>query len=210
MIKLRDIMTSEVTTLSSDLSLRDAMELLVKKHLSGAPVIAGGKVVGVVSATDLLSFAASQPSEKREEEAATEDVWSDWESEPESEEGAEPSGAYFLERWSDTGDELNELRFNDLVGRERSALEEHTVDEVMTRKICSLPSSSDVPRAADYMRREAIHRLLVIDDNKLTGIVSAMDIAKAVADHRLTTRTYVFGRDQDFDDRGSWEETAGG
>ena len=207
MLKLRDIMTRDVTTLSSDLTLRDAMELLVTRHVSGAPVVSSGKVVGVISATDLLSFTASQSG--KEEGATDEDGLDVWESEPESEDGAEPSGAYFTETWSDTGDELNELRFNDLVGRELGALDERTVGEVMTRRVCSLPSSADVPKAADYMRREGIHRLLVMDGGNLSGIVSAMDIAKAVADHRLTTRTYVFGREKDFDDRGGWEEQTG-
>ncbi|HEU4584687.1 MAG TPA: CBS domain-containing protein [Gemmatimonadaceae bacterium] len=209
MLKLRDIMTRDVTTVSSDLTLRDAMELLVTRHVSGAPVVSAGKVVGVISATDLLSFTVSQPDEQVGEGATDEDGWDSWESEPESAEGAGPSGAYFTETWSDTGDELNELRFNDLVGRELDALNERTVGEVMTRRICSLPSSADVPKAADYMRREGIHRLLVMDDGNLSGIVSAMDITRAVADHRLTTRTYVFGREEDFDDRGGWEEQTG-
>jgi CBS domain-containing protein len=209
MLKLRDIMTRDVTTVSSDRTLRDAMELLVTRHVSGAPVVSAGKVVGVISATDLLSFTVSQPDEQGGEGTTDEDGCDSWESEPESGEGAEPSGAYFTETWSDTGDELNELRFNDLVGRELDALNERTVGEVMTRRICSLPSSADVPKAADYMRREGIHRLLVMDDGNLSGIVSAMDITRAVADHRLTTRTYVFGREQDFDDRGGWEEQTG-
>src|SRR5690606_28747092 len=55
MLKLRDIMTRDVTTLSPDLPLRDAMELLVSEHLSGAPVVSDGKLVGVISASDLLS-----------------------------------------------------------------------------------------------------------------------------------------------------------
>ncbi len=207
MLRLRDIMTRDVTALSSELTLRDAMELLVTRHVSGAPVVSGGKVVGVISATDLLTFTASQSG--KEEGTTGEDGWDSWESAPESDEGAEPSGAYFTEKWSDTGDELNELRFNDLVGRELDALNEYTVGEVMTRRVCSLPSSADVPTAADYMRREGIHRLLVMDDGNLSGIISAMDITKAVADHQLITRTYVFGREQDFDDRGGWEEQIG-
>lgn len=199
MLKLRDIMTRDVITVSPDLTLREAMELLATKHLSGAPVVSGGKVVGVISSTDLISFAASLPGVQTEgvEEG-------EWESEPESEEGTEPSGAYFTESWSDTSPGLNEMRFNDLAGGERNVLEEHTVAEAMTRRICSLPSSAEVPKAADYLRREGIHRLLVVDDEQLSGIVSAMDIAKAVAEHKLTTRTYLFDREQEFDERGEW------
>lgn len=59
MLRLRDIMTTELVTVSPELSLRDAMELLVTSHVSGAPVVAQHRVVGVVSATDLLGFAAA-------------------------------------------------------------------------------------------------------------------------------------------------------
>jgi CBS domain-containing protein len=62
----------------------------------------------------------------------------------------------------------------------------------MTHVVFSLPPDADVETAADYMRRAEIHRLLVLDAGRLVGIVSALDIATAVADHRLTRRTYVF------------------
>ncbi len=40
MLRLRDIMTTELVTVAPELSLRDAMELLVTSHVSGAPVVA--------------------------------------------------------------------------------------------------------------------------------------------------------------------------
>ncbi len=66
MLKLKDIMTTDVATATPDMTLRDAMSLLSDRHISGAPVIDGGKVVGVFSATDLLAYIseldAAQPS----------------------------------------------------------------------------------------------------------------------------------------------------
>ena len=61
MLKLRDIMTRDVITLDSDLSVRDAMALLAGRHVSGAPVVSGANVIGVISGTDLLDFASSLP-----------------------------------------------------------------------------------------------------------------------------------------------------
>ena len=61
MLRLRDIMTTNVITLDPNLSIREAMEVFTSKRISGAPVIAGGEVIGVVSATDLLQFAAALP-----------------------------------------------------------------------------------------------------------------------------------------------------
>lgn len=57
LLYVRQVMTqaSDVTCLSSDGSLRDALELFLEKRVSGAPVIDGkGKLVGVLSMTDII------------------------------------------------------------------------------------------------------------------------------------------------------------
>ena len=195
MLKLRDVMSRELITMSPELSIRDAMDLLARNHVSGAPVVASGKVVGVVSSTDLLAFAASLPGVPTEH-AAPEDEWDDqpgWEDE-------EPAAAFFTQMWSDAGAESGE-RMQESGGPEWNALEEHTVSEAMTRDVCSLSSDAPVTQAAEYMVRAGIHRLLVIDDGALAGIVSSTDISRVVASHKLQSRTYVFGREKDFDDR---------
>ena len=201
MLKLRDIMTREVITVSPELSVRAAMELLVEKHVGGVPVVAGSTVVGVVSASDLLALAASLPgvpTERTDQVEARE--WSEprgWEEEAE----AEPAAAYFTEMWADAGASVDE-RFSKVQGPEWNALEERTVEEAMTREVRSLPSTVDVTAAAEHMRRAGIHRVLVIDAGELAGIVTAMDVTRAVADHRVTSRTYAFNRERDFDERG--------
>jgi len=62
MLRLRDIMTKDVLTVSPEMSLRDAMAMLATRHVSGAPVVDAGQVVGVISSTDLLEVAASEPN----------------------------------------------------------------------------------------------------------------------------------------------------
>src|SRR5690606_41405673 len=59
MLRLRDIMTSDVVTVTPETTLRDAMELFSRHHISGAPVMAGTKVLGLISATDILEFAST-------------------------------------------------------------------------------------------------------------------------------------------------------
>jgi len=50
-----DIMSKEPVCISPDMSLREFLSLLSENEFSGAPVInAQGKVIGVVSATDLI------------------------------------------------------------------------------------------------------------------------------------------------------------
>jgi hypothetical protein len=64
MLRLRDIMTTGVITVTPDTTLREAMELFAEHHISGMPVMEGTRVVGVVSASDVLAFAAAPPAER--------------------------------------------------------------------------------------------------------------------------------------------------
>lgn len=202
MLRLRDIMTTDLLTVSPEQTLRDAMELLTTRHVSGAPVMAGGKVVGVVSLTDLAAFAASvpgvptvRPDQEEPEERETEEEPSEWV------DGVEPPSAFFTAQWADVGADVSE-RFAEVEGPEWNVLEEHTVSEVMTRHLQALPPDTQVDRAADFMRTAGVHRVLVMEGESLLGLVSTRDIANAVADHRLTTRTYVFDPRNGFDARG--------
>lgn len=191
MLRVRDIMTTDLLVLEPEMSIRDAMASLSTRHVSGAPVVVGEKVVGVVTATDLLDFASGVPGVPTEgeearpaEEPATKEEWI---------EGEEPPGTFFHELWDDAGAEVTE-RIADVKGPEWDVLGEHVVEEAMNRNVRAVSSDTPVDRAADYMREASIHRVLVMDDEKLVGIVSASDIVSAVADHKLTSRTWVFGK----------------
>ena len=200
MLRLRDIMTSDVLTLSPELEIRDAMTILSGRHIGGAPVVAQGKVIGMVSATDLLQFAVALPGVPREEAGPGER--GEWDELPGWESEDVPPASWFTERWADSmGDASDRMAGPD--GPEWSVLEGHTVSEVMSRgPTCALNPDVPVTAAADYMRRAGVHRILVMDGDRLLGLVSTMDIARAVADHRLTTKVFLFGDRTASDARG--------
>jgi CBS domain-containing protein len=191
MLKIRDVMTRDVLTVTPETTLREAAELFARRHVSGAPVVVGEKVVGVVSGTDLLDFIASSPMVPGVvDEPQPED---DSDQAPRWEDGDVPPAAYFSELWSDVGAETGE-RFADSAGPELDALSEHIVSEVMTREVCSLTPDLPVTAAADYMRTAHMHRVLVVEQGRLVGIVTSLDVARAAAEHKLTERRYVFDR----------------
>lgn len=191
MLKLRDIMTPNVVTIAPDATLREAMETLATRHVSGAPVVAGEQVVGVLSAIDLLDFAASLPgvpTDRSETLSAIDEIE---ESVPTWDEDTEPPASFFTEMWDDAGSEVQE-RIAETAGPEWNVLEEHTVREAMSPLVIALPPDALAANAARLMRQHRIHRVLVMEQARLEGIVTATDISNAVADGRLTARRYVF------------------
>lgn len=141
MITLRDIMTTDVQTAEPDMSLRDAMTMLSESHISGAPVTHAGKVVGVFSAADILTYITEMEAEQAE------------------------------------------LSFR----KRTTPLEAVTIADVMTREVKSLPPSCSVRTAALFMVSSNIHRVLVVENEHLLGIVTTSDVAAAVAEHGLIT-----------------------
>lgn len=53
-MRVRDVMTRDVATVTPDTELRDIAALLVRQRISGVPVVEAGRVVGVVSERDIL------------------------------------------------------------------------------------------------------------------------------------------------------------
>lgn len=204
MLTLQDIMTRDVFTVSPDLPLTDLLELFSGKHIGGAPVVAGGKVVGVVSATDLLSFAAAITGRRDDlERAAPPGEWPD-EAEAEVFDAGEPSAAYFTHLWNDPAEETA-VSWEEVSADGRDSLQEHTAADVMSRDVKSLSPHTDVPAAAEFMNAAGIHRVLVMTDDHLDGIVTSMDIVDAVAKHQIPAPQLVFSRDREFESDWSHE-----
>lgn len=188
MLKLRDIMTPEVVTLDPEMTLRDALEILTARHISGAPVVEGERIVGVFSAMDAIEFLATTPGvpdvAPTQSESEAEDL-------RETTDADADAPAYFVDFWSDAGADVRE-RFRDVGTAAWDLLAEHTVSEAMSRRVAALTPDASVRAAADVMQRTGGHRVLVMDGAKLAGIVSALDIANAVAQRRLESRRYAY------------------
>jgi CBS domain-containing protein len=204
-LKLCDVMSSPVLTVGPATSLRKVVTLFAEQHISGAPVVtAAGDVVGVVATTDVLEFLADKSSRPSASPAVEIKDCADKAVGPVDRED-KATTAYFAGEWSSMGDEGEATTpFGPADGERESGLDAHTVSEVMTRRVLSLLSSATVADAAAYLRRARIHRLLVIDNSRLVGIVSSWDVARAVANGSLTERTYVFprGRSDEAQDHG--------
>jgi CBS domain-containing protein len=181
MSTVRHLMSSEVVSVTPDLSLRTALELLAARHIGGVPVVAGHRVVGVLSMSDILSFQASTPVVP-----AAEPDRPSWESEPLEEwrEGDEPPAAFFSDMWPDAGGDVLE-RLEQTGTPEWDTLAEHTVSEAMTRTVVAVGPDTPARAAARLMTRFDIHRVLVIEDGRLRGVLTSMDVVRAAGLGRI-------------------------
>ena len=148
-----EIMTREVRTVGADWSLEELKTFLLEHGISGAPVVDDkNKLVGVVSTTDLLR----------------------------TEEGLEvqsnnPSD-FFVSSLK------RPLSKAELLTMHVETTSSQVVRDVMTPIVFSVPDDTDVLDVADLMVRGRVHRLVVTRNDALCGIVSALDLVRALRD----------------------------
>lgn len=62
MLKAKDIMSRDVTTVSSETEIAQAAKLLLTKRINGVPVVdKGGKLIGILCQSDLIAQQKSIP-----------------------------------------------------------------------------------------------------------------------------------------------------
>jgi CBS domain-containing protein len=198
MLRLRDIMTRDVTSVSPEMPLDEFAELLTARHIGGAPVVSGRKVVGVVSAADVVTLAAMNSGEPpAEPESEAGDRWaSELDLSPLEEEEL-PAG-YFTGLWDITGEGLDGT-WSEFTDERRESLHRSTVADVMSSDVLSLPPDTPIATAADFLKNRGVHRVLVISDDVLEGIVTSMDIVDAVAKQQISEPAIVYPHAADFD-----------
>lgn len=163
---VKDIMQHDVIHVAPDTSVRELARILEDGGVSGVPVLdSRHRLLGVVSASDLVRLAAE------EEESEPNGPEPDYE--PEDVENEAASWAYFLE-----GDSPGRYTGMD---RAVAALDARSVADIMTPAPYTVTPDTPVPELARLMLRNAIHRALVVDDGRLMGIVTTLDVLKTVA-----------------------------
>ncbi|HKJ03371.1 MAG TPA: CBS domain-containing protein [Longimicrobiales bacterium] len=180
MLTVRDVMSVSVVTVLPDTTVRQLARLLADEEISGAPVLdQSGTLLGVVSATDVVRLAAedaevhlasaSLPSDR----AVFPDPGGDEEPDP------DPYGFFLPEDSPFSGERL-------LDQFAESELDATLVSEIMTPVAFSIGPEATLKELAEFLMRGRIHRAVVVEGARLRGIVSSVDVLRAVADGRLT------------------------
>lgn len=177
---IRSIMQEDVTTVRPGLSVHDLARVLSDEGISGVPVVAvDGRLLGVVSASDVVRTAAEVPPLTDASIAWLPSTpTAGWPGIPEDEADEELPvfGDFFLPE----GKPLVVSGLDDDLGA--GQLEELCVADIMTTVPFTVEPTVTVRELAGYLRRGRIHRALVTEEGRLVGIVTTMDILGAIAD----------------------------
>lgn len=157
-IQAKDIMQKDVVRFEASASIAEAVSVFEDLHISGAPVVDGiGQVVGVLSASDIV-----RPERVRVG-------------------GAEPESGPAVRSWDDEGvDGEDEILSMDGYGEE--ALAQDTVADWMTREIVSVAPETSLRDVCRKMLEHNVHRVVVLDEKRLAGILSTFDVVRCVAE----------------------------
>jgi len=148
----KDLMTTDVKTVDADWPLDRVAQFLIDHEISGAPVVDGDKLVGVISLTDLARFNSTGGGPAAER----------------------PSAYYRHELETKYSEEdLENLRLTE--GSETTA------EHVMTPQVYDVKQRTPIQQVAQVMHRGGIHRVFVTENGQIRGIITAMDMLKVVA-----------------------------
>ena len=149
LITAADLMNPRVLTVREDLTVRELANVLVENEISGAPVEdRSGKLVGVVSLTDIAAALAEDDELETESER----------------------GDFFLSEWEDDGmsrEEIEELGLDEA---------ELTVADLMTPEVFTVREDTPVSEIAEAMIQNHVHRILVTREVRVVGIISTSDL----------------------------------
>ncbi|RXA20838.1 CBS domain-containing protein [Methanosarcina sp. MSH10X1] len=152
-MKVKDVMNPNLIFCKPEDSVREAAKILKENNISGAPVLKGEKLVGIVTEADLLKLLIIP--EKGE-------LWL-----PSPFEVIEVPIRELL-GWEETKKMLSD------VGSTK-------IEEIMTKDVHIISSEASVEEASEHMIRHRINRLPVTEDSRVVGIVTRGDIIKGLA-----------------------------
>ena len=119
------------------------------------PVVERGKLIGVVSRSDIIRQMNVERSR------------------------AEQISDYFRRDDCDPSAVVASIRDEERFVASR--LTHELVEDVMSKAVFSVSSSAAIPEVATILSEHRIHRVPVVDDEHLAGIISSLDIVRYVA-----------------------------
>lgn len=152
---VKDYMKRKVIYFKPDDSIFDVARVLSKHHISGGPVVENGKIVGVISETDIIEYMKLNISTRRV------DI-------------AEPHVLALLI--------ANIAKDGLRIKKELERLSKIEVKDLMSKDVITISSNESILEAATLLEKNDIDRLPVVENNKMVGIITRADLIRALID----------------------------
>lgn len=151
-LRAHDIMHSNLLTAYEGWTIHRLAEFFIHRQISAAPVIASDhELVGVVSVSDIVRFNTMDDEQRGD---ALRNLYRD-----------------------SCGQEINET---DLRAWVKTADRNCTVHQIMVPEVITVDEQSPLPQVVGTLIEHHIHRVFVTQDNKITGVITAMDALQAL------------------------------
>lgn len=148
-----DVMHADPLTVAPDVLLDELRQRLLESRVSGLPVVEDGRLVGIVSRTDLLRVAAL----------------------------AEALDGALVQEWQErtghmggNGPPTADQAFRQRLGQLR-------VRDAMRTQVVTCARRAPLAEVARAMLTNHVHRVVVVEGEQPVGIVSALDLAALLA-----------------------------
>ena len=151
----RDVMTRELVTATPEQFLVEVRHTLIEAQDQRCAGRSGGRLVGVISRSDLIR--TEELVETLDAEVSDREEWQD-----------------------DQADGFQHPKPHRFEGF-HARLKQLRVKDAMRSQVVSCAPDTPVRELADIMIRQRVHRIIVVEKDRPVGIVSALDIVALVA-----------------------------
>ncbi len=185
-IKVRDVMSSPVISITPEMTVLEAGSVVKDKRVKRLPVIEAGSLVGIVTQTDLICVLTSYGMWRDVAEIMTKDVATVQLDATVAEAASvmaerSISGIVVMQadRVAGVLTERDLIKRVIAVGRDPACVR---MEEVMSHPAVCVPPHFSVFSTSRMMEKTSIRRLVVEDNKWLCGVVTQTDIFRAVED----------------------------
>jgi CBS domain-containing protein len=162
----RDVMSTDVLTVTEDLTVRELARFLIEHEISGAPVVGRrGRLVGIVSVADVVRATAEQGLVGGKEPRVL------------TTRPPETLEMLFAEEQAEETPVEEEMADEELADEEPLR-----VADIMSTRVLTVPPETPIDQLARAMLQARYHRLLVTAAERIVGVVSSMDLVRVLAD----------------------------
>ncbi|MGD8377424.1 MAG: CBS domain-containing protein [Acidobacteriota bacterium] len=159
MLHATDIMSPKFITVPVSMTIGDLVDVLQRAHIHAAPVLSdAGELVGIVTQDDILYGTMGS-------------------------DGSTSTGGAPARIRSRSG--LLEIEEFAATSPQEPDLWSRPVAEIMTEPAISVGPSASVLEVCEILWSLRIHHVPVVDEGRVIGVISALDLCRAIAEGKL-------------------------